>query len=181
MKATLDQIVAEARELFRERGYAGASMQDLADRVGLRKPSLYTRFPNKESLVPEVLALTLDETFADLHEESSEWIVEYEAIIRRIAVTLSDRQRCIGLHLAYGVSGETPLAATAVREYFAALRDRIARVLARGVGADRAEDLATDALVRLEGATLWIITSSDVRPMERAVSSLIDEAKRLSL
>ena len=57
----MENIVDEARELFRNRGYAGMSMQDLAERVGLKKPSLYTRFASKESLVPEVLALTLAE------------------------------------------------------------------------------------------------------------------------
>ena len=54
-KVSRDKIIHAARELFREKGYAGASMQDLADEVGLRKASLYMRFPNKESLVPEVL------------------------------------------------------------------------------------------------------------------------------
>ncbi|WP_158807662.1 TetR/AcrR family transcriptional regulator, partial [Beijerinckia sp. L45] len=68
MKTTLQAIVLEARELFRDRGYDGMSMADLAARVGLKKASLYTRFPSKESLVGEVLTLTLDETFEGLAE-----------------------------------------------------------------------------------------------------------------
>lgn len=51
MKASYDDIVIAARELFRERGYTGASMNDLAERVGLKKSSLYNRLPSKESLV----------------------------------------------------------------------------------------------------------------------------------
>jgi AcrR family transcriptional regulator len=49
-------------QCFREGPY-GASMQDLAERVGLKKSSLYMRFPNKEALVPAVVDLTLHETF----------------------------------------------------------------------------------------------------------------------
>jgi TetR/AcrR family transcriptional regulator, transcriptional repressor for nem operon len=57
--AKSSSIVSTARELFRSKGYAGASMNDLADAVGLKKSSLYVRFPNKEALVPAVLDLTL--------------------------------------------------------------------------------------------------------------------------
>ena len=120
MKATLNQIVVEARELFRERGYAGASMQDLADRVGLKKASLYTRFASKEALVGPVLALTLEETFDSVEKGSVDWLTSYEAVLKRIAAALTDRVRCVGLHLAYGVGEDAPDALEAVRNYFAA-------------------------------------------------------------
>jgi TetR/AcrR family transcriptional regulator, transcriptional repressor for nem operon len=180
MKATRGQIVREARELFREHGYSGASMQDLADRVGLKKPSLYTRFASKEALVSEVLTLTIEETFADLPAESDHWIASYEAVLARIAGNLGDRKRCVGFHLAHGVSPETPEAASAVRDYFNALRERIAGILRHGMSADRAQEIATDALVRLEGATLWIITTDDRGPMQRALAALLAEAKALT-
>ncbi|MEP7042080.1 MAG: helix-turn-helix domain-containing protein [Dokdonella sp.] len=177
MKASLDTIIGEARELFREHGYAGASMQDLAARVGIRKASLYTRFPTKESLVAEVLALTLRETFADLADESAGWFARYEEVIRRIGKTLADRSRCVGLHLAYGINDETPAAADAVRAYFRQLRDGIARILSATFAPERAREIASDALTRLEGATLWTVIDDDTRPMDRAVSSLLDEVR----
>lgn len=48
MKVARTEIVKAAQELFRQCGYAGASMQALATRVGLQKASLYMRFENKE-------------------------------------------------------------------------------------------------------------------------------------
>ncbi|EFG84712.1 hypothetical protein GHA01_16450 [Novacetimonas hansenii] len=36
-------IIIEVRKLFREYGYEGTSMRNLARRVGLRSQSLYTR------------------------------------------------------------------------------------------------------------------------------------------
>lgn len=50
-----EEIVAEATRLFAERGYEGASMGDLAERVGLRKASLFHHFPSKDVLYATVL------------------------------------------------------------------------------------------------------------------------------
>jgi AcrR family transcriptional regulator len=50
-----DEIVVEATRLFAERGYEGASMADLAERVGLRKASLFHHFASKDVLYAAVL------------------------------------------------------------------------------------------------------------------------------
>jgi TetR/AcrR family transcriptional regulator len=50
-----EEIVAEATRLFAERGYEGASMGDLAERVGLRKASLFHHFASKDVLYATVL------------------------------------------------------------------------------------------------------------------------------
>ena len=47
--------MAEATRLFAERGYEGASMGDLAERVGLRKASLFHHFASKDALYATVL------------------------------------------------------------------------------------------------------------------------------
>jgi AcrR family transcriptional regulator len=54
-KLRKDEIVAEATRLFAERGYEGASMGDLAERVGLRKASLFHHFASKDALYATVL------------------------------------------------------------------------------------------------------------------------------
>lgn len=177
MKTSLEKIVVEARELFREHGYAGASMQDLADRVGLKKASLYTRFPSKEALVEPVLALTLEETFADIESDADNWLANYETVLKRIAAELTDRTRCVGLHLAYGVPADALQALSAVQHYFATLRNGLIAILRHVLNAKRAATVATDALVRLEGATLWVVIEDDPQPMQRALKSLIAEAR----
>ena len=50
-----DEIVEEATRLFAERGYEGASMADLAERVGIRKASLFHHFASKDVLYAAVL------------------------------------------------------------------------------------------------------------------------------
>lgn len=55
-----EEIVVEATRLFAERGYEGASMGDLADRVGLRKASLFHHFASKDALYQAVLGELLE-------------------------------------------------------------------------------------------------------------------------
>jgi AcrR family transcriptional regulator len=55
-EATKARILAAAWELAREQGLAGVSLRDLADRVDLRQPSLYTYFDSKDALYDAMFA-----------------------------------------------------------------------------------------------------------------------------
>jgi TetR/AcrR family transcriptional regulator, transcriptional repressor for nem operon len=177
MKVAREEIVSAARELFRDKGYVGASMQDLADQVGLKKASLYMRFPNKEALVPEVLDLMLKETLALPELDTQPWDAAYAMLVRAIADNLSAKKRCVGMHLAYGVGDDTPTARQAVRIFFQSLRDSLSGILARAMPQATAETLAADALVRLEGATLLIAVFDETDTMERAVRAVLLDAR----
>lgn len=50
-----DQTLEKAMFLFWERGYQGTSMQDLVDRLGINRQSIYDTFGNKEKLFCQVL------------------------------------------------------------------------------------------------------------------------------
>ncbi|WPB89891.1 TetR/AcrR family transcriptional regulator [Streptomyces malaysiensis] len=65
------QISDAAAKLFRAKGYANTSMQDLADEVGILKPSLYYHIHSKEDLLYEI--------FAEIHEDVQNIITEIEA------------------------------------------------------------------------------------------------------
>ena len=49
-----EQIFTEAVRIFREKGYHAASMQNIADAVGLRKASLYHYISSKEQLLSKI-------------------------------------------------------------------------------------------------------------------------------
>ncbi len=49
------EVLQAALELFAERGYAGASLRELARRVGMQQPSLYHWFDSKEQLVEQII------------------------------------------------------------------------------------------------------------------------------
>lgn len=52
---TGDDLIAVAREVFLERGYAGASMDEVAKRAQISKASLYREHPSKSALYAAVV------------------------------------------------------------------------------------------------------------------------------
>src|SRR5215831_12665716 len=54
-KPRKEEILDAATRLFAERGYEGASMNDVAERVGMRKASLFYHFATKDALYEAVL------------------------------------------------------------------------------------------------------------------------------
>jgi len=51
----LERLRESALELFGDRGYDGASMAELAERVGIAKPSLYNYFRSKEEILLDLV------------------------------------------------------------------------------------------------------------------------------
>jgi len=56
------EIVAEARQLLEAEGPEALTMRRLAERLGIRAPSLYKHLPNKETLEAAVIALGFEES-----------------------------------------------------------------------------------------------------------------------
>lgn len=65
---TAERILDAAEALFAERGYAGTTLRDVASEVGLRNPSLYNHFANKQALYAAVLKRGLAPVLASLSE-----------------------------------------------------------------------------------------------------------------
>lgn len=63
------EIVVEARKIVDEQGLEALSMRNLAQRLGIRAPSLYKHFANKESLESLLISIGFEEQ-ADLFESA---------------------------------------------------------------------------------------------------------------
>ena len=61
---TREDILEAAAQVFRQKGFHGASMKDIADAVNLQKASLYHHVTSKQ----EILLLILDRALELLHE-----------------------------------------------------------------------------------------------------------------
>ena len=60
------EVLDAAAAVFAEKGYAGASTRDIADRLGVRQASLYYYFPSKEAALGAICELGVKDFIANL-------------------------------------------------------------------------------------------------------------------
>ena len=84
------EIVAAARAILDEEGLDALTMRRIADRLGIRAPSLYKHFPDKEALEAAVISAAFEEQ-AEVFEravgEGDDPLEALAAAYRRFALT----------------------------------------------------------------------------------------------
>ncbi|AQA17979.1 hypothetical protein BST95_06730 [Halioglobus japonicus] len=79
---TAERILDAAEDLFAEKGYRATSLGDVADRVGIRSPSLYNHFRNKEALYQAVLERLITEFSQPLAALESQEVPDQERVMQ---------------------------------------------------------------------------------------------------
>ena len=86
----IDSLTDVALGVFAERGYDGASMDDVARAAGITKASIYHHVSSKEALLERGLTRAVDALHAILDEASAEGgdaATRLRAIVRRVSET----------------------------------------------------------------------------------------------
>ena len=182
MSARRGELTRIAARLFAERGYQGTSLADLAEELGMQKPSLYHHIESKEDLLWEVawegakaFHAALDAVPADAH------------VTARIRLALRG-------HLAV-VAGQLDVATVFVREWRYLAGERRERFLAERhryeervrdlfrEGVEQSElrtdlDVSTAALLFLSAANwayVWLRPGADTDGLaDRVYAVLLD-------
>jgi len=99
-RTSIEAIVLAARELLESQGDAGLTMQAVADRVGVRAPSLYKRVRNRDDLVRIVAEATIQDLGAQLHAvpvtaDVGQDLIEFAHAVRAFAHTRPNAFRLI--------------------------------------------------------------------------------------
>jgi AcrR family transcriptional regulator len=133
------EILTAAARIFREKGYHGTSVQDIAEAVGLLKGSLYHYIRSKEQLLARLFEGSLGDT-----------IVELESIAARDA-TASARLRDMVRVYVMSVTANLDAVGIYLREWRSLPAPEVARVRARRRAMRRLfEDVISEGVKRRE-------------------------------
>jgi AcrR family transcriptional regulator len=86
---TRERILDVARALFAQQGYAGTSIRDIADRLGITKAALYYHFPGKADILLALCEPLLAELDALSERVEHEGVPDREAAVRAFAGMLA--------------------------------------------------------------------------------------------
>ncbi|MEV0350056.1 TetR/AcrR family transcriptional regulator [Nonomuraea sp. NPDC050680] len=133
-------VVDAAMEVFWEKGYEAATTQDLCDRTGLGRGSLYNAFGSKHRLYEEAIrryaATRADAQLAILADPEAGSVRERlrELMLGVIEADMADpgRRGCLALNAATEPSGRTEAVAALVRRQFADLEQAICHLVTLG-------------------------------------------------
>lgn len=98
---TRSAILIKAADLFSEKGYAGTSMSDLAEDLGLSKAAIYHHFESKESILMNLVKSTFQEMggFVQEIELLPASKVDPADVLRRFAEILFAHRQVVSLVL----------------------------------------------------------------------------------
>lgn len=178
-KISRDELSRRMRQVFRSRGFDGASMETLAQETGLAKAALYHFFPGGKA---EMAAAVLDGL--------RQWVTEN--VIQPLQAPGTARERLEGMAdgleklyeggkqpclLGLFSSGEAlSVFQTRLQTSFRTLIRTVAQVLAEaGVPQAEAERRAEDLVIRIQGALVLSRVFSDAGPFCRMRERMVDE------
>jgi len=181
MKDTREKILEAALELFRERGFAEATMREIASRAGVATGLAYYYFKSKDAIVlafyqraKEDLATALDAAHADTRLAG-----RLQALIEAKFRYFKPNRRFLGALMAHAADAANPLSpfgepSRDVREFDVAQFDRALVETNTRVPADLAPHLPKILWIYQMGLLLfWIY---DPSPNQRRTKALLEKS-----
>jgi TetR/AcrR family transcriptional repressor of nem operon len=179
---TRAQLLTEAEAIVRRVGYAAFSYADLADRVGIRKPSIHHHFRTKEDIggaLVEAYTVRFETDLADIIAASPRAPQRLRAYAGLYRTGLEAGQGCLCGVLASELAGLPERVRLGVRRFFELNAEWLTMVLADGqaAGSIRADtdarSQAAAVLAGLEGAMLVGRALDSVDAFDAAAKAII--------
>jgi TetR/AcrR family transcriptional repressor of nem operon len=186
--ATRDRIVQAAADLMRIKGANGTTLDDVIAASGVSKSQLYRHFPDKTSLIRDVVMLqgrrVLEREQRQLGTLSSfGGLRRWRNVLIQLNGLHDGAYGCMLGSMANEVADQDEQARASLQEMFATWEGLIAAGLQRmqdkgslkpGADPDR---LATGLMAALQGGYLLAQTAHDTKPMEVALDMALEQIK----
>ncbi len=161
---TRERIVAEAANLFNQRGFEGSSMSDVMAATGLEKGGIYRHFSSKEELAAEAFDYAWKSVFETRIHDLEQVPNSIEKLKRFIVNFINGRPAvpggCPVLNTAVEADDGNLLLRDRVRAAWREWRDYLAEIVAAGLKRKEirpevdAKQVATLIISSLEGALM---------------------------
>lgn len=174
-----DRLVDGARQVFSERGIAGASLSDIVDRSGAPRGSLYHYFPAGKAQLAEESTTAAGRMMASTISGLCATKGPAEAlsvIVNFFRKLLVNSDYAAGCPVAAGALGgsEAPSAGQAAGDAFAAWEQILSAALwQKGMPKAKAEVLATTAVAAVEGAIIIARAQRSTTALDRVETALL--------
>lgn len=181
-KATIDEaeLMDRLSRVFRDVGYEGATLATLAEATGLKKASLYHRFPEgKEQMAREVLERAgawLDDNILSPLKNGRPPRARINDMVGKLDAFYSGgKQACLLNMLSSARIQDGPFVEP-IKQVFDAWIEALTTVL-QDAGLDRktARERAERAIMMLQGSLVFSRGTGTTRPFKAFLKSLPDE------
>lgn len=170
------EVLGVAATAFAEKGYLGASIKDIADRLGVRQASLYYYFSSKEAALAAICELGVKDFIANLHQILAQDIPTADKIRAAVAnhlQPLRTKPHADYIKVFYRHRQELPNdlrqgISTLAREY----QSLIERLFEEGV---QSGELRSDLKPKIATLALMGLCNSVIASRTHLTSQMIDE------
>lgn len=179
---TAEKIVERATGLFRDNGYFGTSMNDIAQSIGLKKASLYNHFRSKEDIAKAVITRLNDEFREGVYDVADDNSLEPTARLNKLSEFIyqfyAAHPGCVAASLSMGAPEEQVLPKQEIHSFVENWITALSKLLKIKYSEEKASQLAQEFLIKLQGALVVMRMQNQDRLVLRKVcdelSALID-------
>jgi AcrR family transcriptional regulator len=177
-----DQILNAAEEVFTEKGFDEARMEDIADELGLSKGTVYLYFKSKNDLIISILDRLFEREFSQLEKREDENMSAVESILNFTELMANDVGRMLRLiPIVYeflALAFRNKYVQYALKEYLNRYLVIITKMVQRGVDSGELKpvdpmEVAIAIGAIMEGTLLlWVYDKSLVDPRRHIRSGM---------
>jgi TetR/AcrR family transcriptional repressor of nem operon len=179
---TRQRIIEQAAPLFNQRGFAGASMQDIMEATGLEKGCIYRHFSSKQELAAEAFRYALQQAMEARTAHLAE-IPNALDKLRQMVQTFAERPSpvpggCPLMNTAADADDTNPELRDLARNGVRAWKNRIVAIIRAGIRrgeinpATNPASLANLIVATLEGALMIVRLEGSREAMKDAQGAL---------
>ncbi len=176
------QILNAAEDVFTQKGFDQARMDDIAEKTGLSKGTLYLYFRSKEELIIAILDRLFGDIFEQFKARKNNELGATEAIWQFTEAAIRDyKKMLIMMPIAYeflALAFRKSVVQKALKNYFKLYMDSLIPIIQRGIDSGEfrpvdAREVAIAAGAIFEGTVLLWVYDSSLVDVEHHIRSSI--------